>query len=124
MFGLNNYPDPSSLESAQYSLPFCLAVAVLKGKQALLPMTIEWLGYEEVETFARKVTLHVDPLLEQLFPARTAARVVLQTDLGVFEHRTNFPLGDPANPMLSEVLAQKFRVIWHKIYSHSNNART
>jgi len=115
VFGLNNYPNPSSLESAQYSLPFCLALAALKGTQALLPLTTVWLGHEELETFARKITLHADPVFDSLFPAQAAARVVLQTERGVCDHRTDFPFGDPANPMLPDDLIRKFHFLTENI---------
>jgi 2-methylcitrate dehydratase PrpD len=106
---LNNYADPDSLEGAQYSLPFCLAVAACGGVQSLLPFSPEWLHRQTVTALASRVRLHVDPALDARFPAETGARVCLKTAAGRFEKIVRHPLGDPANPMDRTRLTSKFR---------------
>ncbi|MBR9984757.1 MAG: MmgE/PrpD family protein, partial [Desulfosarcina sp.] len=101
--------DPDTLEGAQYSLPFCLAVAACGGAEALLPLSPEWLHRPEVTTLAAQVRMHVDPPLEACFPAETSARVCLETTAGRFEQTVRYPLGDPANPMDRTRLISKFR---------------
>ena len=108
---LNNDPNPDSLEGAQYSFPFCLAVAALKGKEGFLPMRSEFLLETEVIDFARKVELKADPELDGLFPEKTPNRVILETNRGVFEGRVDTPLGDPDNPLGPAELETKFRKI-------------
>ena len=51
---LNNHPDPTSLEQAQFSLPFCLAVVALEGPQALLPMSADLFGAPSPRGFRSK----------------------------------------------------------------------
>jgi 2-methylcitrate dehydratase PrpD len=106
---LNNYADPDTLEGAQYSLPFCLAVAACGGAEALLPLSPEWLHRPTVTTLAARVRLHVDPLLDACFPTETGARVCLETAAGRVEKTVRYPLGDPANPMDRTRLTSKFR---------------
>lgn len=106
---LNNYPDPDTLESAQYSLPFCLAVAACGGTQALLPLLPAWLHRPEVTALAARMRLHVDPLLESRFPAEAGARVCMETTAGRVEKTVRHALGDPANPMDRLQLETKFR---------------
>lgn len=106
---LNNYPNPDSLEGAQYSFPFCLAVAALKGKEGFLPMRSEFLRESEMVEFARRVEVRVDPELDELFPEKTPNRVILETRRGVFEARVDIPLGDPGNPLGPSELEAKFR---------------
>jgi 2-methylcitrate dehydratase PrpD len=106
---LNNTPDPGTLEQAQFSLPFCLAVAALAGPDALLPMSADLLGRSLVVDFARKVSLHHDPALEAEFPARAGARLVVHTPRGAFAHQVQHPRGDPANPFSPDELISKFR---------------
>ena len=77
---LNNYPDPDNLESAQYSLPFCLAAAAVEGKNGLLPMRVSLLHRPDLVALAGRVSLHVNPEFDRMFPERTAARVVVRTD--------------------------------------------
>jgi len=106
---LNNYADPDTLEGAQYSLPFCLALAVIGGAEALLTLSADWLHRPEVVALARRVNLHVDAEMDVRFPSETAARVKLQTAGGVLEQTVRHPLGDPANPMGKTRLAAKFK---------------
>jgi 2-methylcitrate dehydratase PrpD len=108
---LNNYPNPDSLEGAQYSFPFCLAVAALKGKEGFLPMRSEFLMQPELIEFARKVELRVDPELDGLFPEKTPNRVIMETSRGIFEARVDIPLGDPDNPLGPSELEIKFRKV-------------
>jgi 2-methylcitrate dehydratase PrpD len=105
---LNNYPDPETLEAAQYSLPFCLALAAEAGAGALLPMSPEHMHRPEVVSLARRVHLHVAPDLEARFPAEAGARVRVQFADGQTEKTVRHPLGDPVNPMDRQMLTAKF----------------
>jgi 2-methylcitrate dehydratase PrpD len=106
---LTNEPDPDTLEGAQYSIPFCLAVAARRGTDALLPLAASSLHDPGTVALARRVTLVVDPDLDRLFPAQTPARVVLDTGDGRIEKTVLAPRGDPANPLGRRNLEDKFR---------------
>ena len=106
---LNNDADPDTLEGAQYSLPFCLAVAAFGGAEALMPLSPEWLHRQDIVALARRVSLHVDTELDARFPAETGARVCLQTGRGILEQTCRHPFGDPANPMDRTRLVAKFK---------------
>lgn len=106
---LNNYPDPSNLESAQYSICFCLGVAAVKGASGLLPLRESILHDSNVVHFARRVTLSQNAGMNALFPQKTPARVIVDTPAGRIEKTVTDPLGDPANPMTQAELEAKFR---------------
>jgi len=106
---LNNYPDPENLESAQYSLPFCLAAAAVEGKNGLLPMRGSLLHRPDLVALAGRVSLHMNPELDRMFPERSAARVVIRTDRESLESVCHHPLGDPVNPMDWGMLKGKFQ---------------
>ena len=106
---LNNYADPDTLEGAQYSLPFCLAVAAVGGVDSLMPLSPDWLHRPDIVALACRVNLHVDTELDARFPAETGARVRLQTAGGTLEKTVRHPLGDPANPMDRARLVAKFK---------------
>jgi 2-methylcitrate dehydratase PrpD len=108
---LNNSVNPDSLEGAQYSVPFVLAVAGLCGEQALLPMPAECLGQPDLVAFAKNVELHVDPELDRAFPGKTPARVILRTRSGDYERLVMDALGDSANPLDLPGLESKFRTL-------------
>jgi len=105
---LNNYPDPPSIEAAQYSLPFCLALAAREGAEALLPIDPERLADPLIVALARRVRLAVDGDIDRRFPAEAGARVVLETDDRQWEQTVRFPLGDPQNPLGRPGLIAKF----------------
>jgi len=105
---LNNYPSPKTLESAQYSIPFCLAVVALENKEALLPMKPELLGRSDLVAFARNIELYLDPVLDKLFPGCTPALVILKTTRGSFRKLIENPLGDTSNPLGLDELKAKF----------------
>lgn len=106
---LNNEADPSTLEGAQYSVPFVLAVAAVEGRSALLPLTEDSLHEPETVEFAKRVELLVDEKINGEFPQTTGARVVLKTATGTHVREISHPLGDPANPMPRDQLVEKFR---------------
>jgi len=114
---LNNYPSPDTLESAQYSIPFCLAVAALEKKEALLPMGSELLGRPDLVAFARNVELYIDPVLDKLFPGCTPARVILKTKRGSFPKLIENPWGDTSNPLGLDELKDKFSHISRRYLS-------
>lgn len=106
---LNNDTAPSTMEAAQYSLPFCLAVAAIRGKDVLLPMKAALLKDSQLSAWEARVVLHRDEAMDALFPERAAARVCVSTAIGSFEKTVLDPLGDPANPMSDAMLERKFR---------------
>jgi 2-methylcitrate dehydratase PrpD len=106
---LNNHPDPDNLESAQYSLPFCMAAVAVEGKDGLLPMRTGLLHRPDLVALAGRISLHVDAGLDRMFPEFTAARVVLRTNRESLEAYCRHPLGDPVNPMDWGMLVHKFQ---------------
>lgn len=116
---LNNYSNPASVEGAQYSVPFCLAVAALRGENALLPLDSQLLGGPDLISFAEKVELQVDPQLEASFPARVPARVTLATGGVEYSRLVKDPRGDPTNPLNDADLQAKFRQLTNQRFSES-----
>jgi 2-methylcitrate dehydratase PrpD len=106
---LTNEPDPDTLEGAQYSIPFCLAVAACQGADSLLPLAETSLHDPRAVALARRVELKVDADLDRLFPAQTPARVIVETEGDRIEKTVLAPRGDPANPLNQRDLEDKFR---------------
>ena len=114
---LNNFPDPENLESAQYSVPFCLAAAAVEGKNGLLPMRVGLLHRPDLVALAGRISLRVDAGLDRMFPEFTAARVVLRTNRESLEAYCRHPLGDPVNPMDWGMLVHKFQHVTNGLLS-------
>lgn len=120
---LNNYTNPGSIESAQYSIPYCLAVAAFSGGKALLPLDSGCLGHPELIRFAEKVELSTDPELDRLFPEKVPARLIVHTAQGCFEKLVENPLGDPLNPLDLPGLEAKFRTLTASYFSGDEQER-
>jgi 2-methylcitrate dehydratase PrpD len=106
---IKNETDPTSLEAAQYSIPFCMALAAIEGPKALLPVDPTLLGRRDIVKWARMVRIVFDEEIEAFFPAKTAARIVLFTRFGSIERLIEHPKGDPANPFTESELVEKLR---------------
>ncbi len=108
---LTNHPQPRSLEEAHYSFPFCAALSLVRGAEALLPVTLEALDDQRVTELAAKVSLRADPVLDCSFPARTPAVVRVHTTAGIREMSVDTAQGDPALPFAPGVMRAKHRTL-------------
>jgi 2-methylcitrate dehydratase PrpD len=120
---LANDPDPRTLETAQYSFPFCLAVAAMDGPGSLQPLAETSLGRPELVAFARRVTLRQDATFDAVFPARAPARVVLHTGRGRLERQVDVPAGDPGQPLEPGALEAKVARLARGVWSAAAVAR-
>lgn len=105
---LNNDLAPDNLEAAQYSVPFCLALAALRGPEALLPLKEDMLKDAAALALAKRITLTVDPGYDAMFPGKVPSRIAVTTTHGAFDHVVLVPKGEPANPMVWADLEAKF----------------
>jgi 2-methylcitrate dehydratase PrpD len=113
---LSNEAAPAHSEAAQYSVPFVLALRALRGRAALLPLRDGSLADREVIRLAERVTLHVDPGFDAMFPSRVPARLVVDAGGRRWENTVLDPWGEPSNPMEWDALVEKLRVAtWDRI---------
>ena len=120
---LNNEPAPPTLESAQYSVPFCVALAATGGKQALVRLSKDWLTHPGTIALAHRVSMSVDPVFESQFPSAVPARVRLLTSKGTLERTVEVPLGEPANPLSWAAIEGKFNSISEGILDEADTNR-
>ncbi len=108
---LSNELAPTTLEGAQYSIPFCLGVAATGGASALLPLQDAILADRAALAVARKVRLAVTPEFDAMFPAAVPSRIRVATTSRTFERTVLAPKGEPVNPMTWEDIEAKFQAI-------------
>ncbi|MGR3291960.1 MAG: MmgE/PrpD family protein, partial [Paracoccaceae bacterium] len=108
---LNNLADPPTLESAQYSVPYCMAVAAVLGENSLAPLTGENLHNPAAVKLANKITVEHDTKLDPLFPAQNPSRVIVSTAGGAYKYMFTSPWGEPdSSPSQAEIL-RKFHIL-------------
>lgn len=106
---LGNSVSPRTLAEIQYSLPYCMAIAVVDGPAALAPISDAQLGRPDLLEFARKVRISVNRKIDGLFPAETLAQLCLQTiDGRSITSEVTSPRGDKLRPVTWEDLVEKF----------------
>jgi 2-methylcitrate dehydratase PrpD len=101
--------QPDSVYSAKFSLPFCVALALCRGKAGLAEFTEATLHDPLVRKVMGQVSLAMAPDLDAVHPAQWPARVTIEMRDGrAFTSRTDYPRGDPENPVCVSDLERKF----------------
>jgi 2-methylcitrate dehydratase PrpD len=109
---LANHEAPDTLVALQYSLPYCLAVLILDGEEALAPISPALLHRPDLSALARRVVLRSDQEAESRFPQETLARVTVILKSGQrWTTPLTTPRGDPSRPMDRAALELKFRSV-------------
>ncbi len=103
---------PSSKETADHSLPFVIAVALLDGAVTTDSFTPKRLKDPLLPGVMAKVRVEADPAIDAAFPKFKRAEVILKLK-GAEPRRASvdYPKGDPRNPMSDAELETKFRAL-------------
>jgi len=109
MGGKSRY-DIDARETADHSLPYCVAVSLVDGEYTLRQLDEPRWTMPDVKAMLAKVRCVHNPALDGGFPARRPARItVITSDSSRYEKQVDFPKGDPRDPMTDEDIAAKFR---------------
>lgn len=100
--------DPQSRETADHSLPFLVARALVDGTVTSDSFTRERYEDPALRPLLARITAHVDDHATAVYPGQIEARIVARDRNGT-EHIVTFanPRGHPANPMSPARLAEK-----------------
>jgi len=110
---------PTTKETADHSLPYCIAVAVAKGN--VLPSDFEEDALRDplVWSLLDKIKVIANPEIDALFPKVKRAIVTIKTSKGEFKKQEDFAKGQPERPLSEEELISKFRANSEKKMSPS-----
>ncbi|HHW44724.1 MAG TPA: MmgE/PrpD family protein, partial [Desulfotomaculum sp.] len=104
-------PSPSTPYEAKFSLPYCIAAAVVYGEPTLADFTESKLAEPEIRRLMDNTFLSVDEEIQAAFPGKRGARVVIGTDRGAFSHFVSCRRGDPENPLTWSEIKHKFHAL-------------
>jgi 2-methylcitrate dehydratase PrpD len=114
---ITNDREPKTLEDAQFSIPFSVALAALRGARALRPLMEESLHDEEVLALSRRVKFHPVAEFTGAFPKLTPSRVRIRRG-GAESGRTVLnPLGEVDNPLRQSDVEAKLADLAHGLIS-------
>jgi len=110
---------PTTKETADHSLPYCIAVAVAKGN--VLPSDFEEDALRDplVWSLLDKIKVVANPEIDALFPKVKRAIVTIKTPKGEFKKQEDFAKGQPERPLSEEELISKFKANSKKRVSSS-----
>jgi 2-methylcitrate dehydratase PrpD len=104
------YPMPKTALEGKFSIPFCMAVAVLERKAGIAQFTDRKVRAPKMVEFMKRVTLYVDPELEALGYDQVRSRVRVKLKDGrTIEGRADVARGHPLKPMSWGDIGNKFR---------------
>lgn len=104
------YPMPKTALEGKFSIPFCMAIAVLERKAGIAQFHDRKVRDKKVVDLMKRVTLYVDDELEQLGYDQVRSRVRVKLKDGrVIEGRYDVARGHPEKPMTWAELSEKFR---------------
>jgi len=103
---------PASTEEAQYSVPFPVAAALVRGRLGAAEITGEALADPAILEMSHRIELREDATLSARFPAERYARAtVTLTDGRVLRSETTPARGDAERPLPAAEIVAKFHAL-------------
>lgn len=110
---IGKYPEawaPKTRETADHSLPYCTAAALLHGDVTLATFDDEQLHNAELLALTSKIKVHLDDALTPGYPRGIPNRLrATLSDGRVLVEEVEFPRGHAENPMTDVEVETKFR---------------
>lgn len=107
---------PDSKETADHSLPYCMAVGLVDGMVTPLQFKEERVLDKSLIPVMDKVKVVANTEFEALFPKFQPSRVTITTTNGKSHSvRVDVPKGDPRDPMTEEEISVKFHALGDEV---------
>ena len=104
------YPMPKTALEGKFSIPFCMAIAVIERKAGIAQFQDRKVRDQKVIELMKRVTLYVDEELERLGYDQVRSRIRVKLKDGrVVGDRYDVARGHPTKPMSWAELTEKFR---------------
>lgn len=101
--------NPTTKETADHSLPYCVAVAVAKGNVLPSDFDEEALHDPLVRELIQKITVKANPDIDALFPKMKRALCTITTKDRTYTRQEDYARGSKGYPMTDEELISKFK---------------
>ncbi len=115
LFGPHKY-RPESRETADHSLPYCIAAALVDHKITTQSFSDEKMKDPRIWEVIDKIKGEPSEEFEKMFPAKQPSKVIVKTKDGKeYSEYLEYPKGDPREPMTIEDLENKFNALSEKL---------
>jgi len=116
--------DPRSKETADHSLPYVIAAALVDRQVTPLQFTPEKIMDPIIRAQLKKVEVVADPEIEKVFPALQRVIVTVRTtDSRELTRQLDYPKGDPRNPLTDREVEEKFEALAELVLSQAARRR-
>jgi 2-methylcitrate dehydratase len=100
---------PTSRETADHSLPYCITAALVDGEITLAQFTDERIRDPQLLDLMAKIAIHRDPAATARYPEGIPNRLVITRAGGsTLEREVTYPRGHARNPMTDEEVHRKY----------------
>jgi len=114
---------PTGKETADHSLPYCLAVGLVDGMVTPLQFKDERIKDPALIPIMDKIKVVPNVEFDSLFPAFQASKVTITTRAGkIFSKRVDVPKGDPRDPMTEKEVSVKFNALGKEVVGEARCA--
>jgi len=104
--------DPRTKETADHSLPYVIAAALVDRQVTPAQFTMEKIMDPVIRAQLKKVEVVADPEIEKVFPALQRVIVnILTSDGSNYSKQLDYPKGDPRNPLTDVEIEEKFAAL-------------
>lgn len=116
--------NPTSRETADHSLPYCIAAAIVDRKITTSQFSEERIHDRVIQNVLPKIRGEASEEFERMFPEKQPSRVTIRTTDGrVLSTQVDYPKGDPREPMTMEDLDSKFESLTQDLISDVRRER-
>jgi len=116
--------DPQTKETADHSLPYVIAAALVDRQVTPVQFTMEKIMDAKIREQLKKVEVVADPEIEKVFPALQRVIVHINTTDGrCFSKQLDYPKGDPRNPLTDQEVEEKFAALAEGVLSKTAQGR-
>ena len=123
LFDINKY-EINSRETADHSLPYCIARAIIDRKITTQSFDEDKLVDPLLKNIIYKIKGEPSKKFEKIFPEKQPSQVVIKTkDNKKYKVYLEYPKGDPREPMTIEDLDNKFSALSSKLINKNKQNR-
>lgn len=109
---ITDNPDPKTIYESKFSIQYCTALAAVKHKAGIDTFNEISLWDETVRSLMKKVEVYVNNDIDNAYPEKWGAKVkITLRDEQTLQLQTEFPKGDPENPVTLDEIIEKYHIL-------------
>jgi len=101
--------DPETRETADHSMPYCIARTFLDGEMTLDQFAPAKIKGDDVRELMDKMTIVENERYTEVYGEAFPHKMIVHTADDTYERELEYPKGHPGNPLTKEELEDKFR---------------